>query len=75
MAIDVVKPDYSLQTFAAKITGEGENQILTPEFATIDKTALEFIVGRTIMLSQNLFPQETTETETAIEESSENTTS
>jgi hypothetical protein len=61
MAIDVTKPDYTLQTFAAKVSGEGEERVLTPEFATIDKTTIEFIVGRTIMLSNNLFPQETEE--------------
>ena len=69
MAIDVVKPDYTLQTFAAKISGEGENQVLTPEYTTIDRTAIEFIVGRAMMLSNNLFPQEKQETEAATEES------
>lgn len=58
MAIDVTKPDYTLQTFAARISGEGEEEVLTPEYATIDKTTIEFIVGRAMMLSNNLFPQE-----------------
>ena len=71
LSIDVTKPDYTLQTFASKL----ENEVEIPQFATIDKTALEFIVGRSIMLSNTLFPQETTETETATEESSEDTTS
>ena len=64
MIIDVTKPDYTLQTFAAKISGEGEEQTLTPEYATVDKTTIDFVVGRSIMLSNSLFPQEEAETAT-----------
>jgi hypothetical protein len=75
IAIDVVKPDYTLQTFAARVSGEGEEKTLTPEYATIDKATIDFIVGRSVMLSNNLFGQETTETETVTEESTEDTPS
>ena len=54
--IDVTKPDYSLQTFASKLEGEKE----IPHVAMIDKTALDFIISRSMILSQNLFSQETT---------------
>jgi hypothetical protein len=67
ITIDVTKPDYTLQTYAAKLDGETE----IPQFATIDKTALDFIVGRSMMLSNNLFPQETTETEATEEPTTE----
>jgi len=64
IAIDVTKPDYTLQTFAARVSGEGDDKVFTPEYATIDKATIEFIVGRSIMLSNNLFPQEETEEST-----------
>jgi hypothetical protein len=67
LSIDVTKPDYTLQTFASKLEGEVE----VPQFATIDRAALEFIVGRSMMLSNNLFPQETTETEATEEPTTE----
>lgn len=54
ITVDVTKPDYSLQTYGAKLKGDIE----IPQFATIDKTTLEFILTRAIMLSQTLFPQD-----------------
>ena len=68
ITIDVAKPDYTLQTYGARIEGDIE----IPQFATIDKTTLEFILTRAIMLSQNLFPQDKpNETEENTEKSTE----
>ena len=68
VTIDVAKPDYSLQTYGAKIEEDKE----IPQFATIDKTTLEFILTRAIILSQNLFPQDKpNETEESTEKSTE----
>ena len=65
ITVDVTKPDYTLQTYGAKIEEDKE----IPQFATIDKTTLEFILSRAIMLSQSLFPQDqATETEESTEE-------
>jgi hypothetical protein len=50
--IDVIKPDYTIQTYGSK----KESDVETPQFATIDKIAIEFIVSRSIMLSHYLFP-------------------
>ena len=68
ITVDVTKPDYTLQTYSAKIEEDKE----IPQFATIDKTTLEFILTRAIMLSQSLFPQEKpNETEESTEKSTE----
>lgn len=68
ITVDVTKPDYSLQTYGAKLQGDIE----IPQFATIDKTTLEFILTRAIMLSQSLFPQDKpNETEESTEKSTE----
>ena len=65
ITVDVTKPDYTLQTYGAKIEEDKE----IPQFATIDKTTLEFILSRAIMLSQSLFPQDKeAETEESTEE-------
>lgn len=66
ITVDVTKPDYTLQTYGAKIE-EGKE---IPQFATIDKTTLEFILSRAMMLSNNLFPQEE-EAETVTESAEE----
>jgi len=71
LTMNVVKSDYTLQTLAAKISGEGEEKTFTPEYAVVDKTTIDFILERSIMLSNNLFSQEQPETEEKVEDTTE----
>jgi hypothetical protein len=68
LTIDVVKSDYTLQTLAAKISGEGEEKTFTPEYAVVDKTTIDFILERSVMLSNSLFSQTQPENEEKLED-------
>ena len=69
--IDVVKPDYVLQVYGAKLQSEGESQLKVAEPITIDKSTIDFIIGRSIYLTNLILGEEEEKEEAPVEEKQE----
>jgi len=61
IAVDVTSQDFTLSSKAYKVEEselELEDAALTPEWTSIDKTTLNFIVDRVVLISEQLFGEQ-----------------
>lgn len=69
IAVDVLSKDFTLSSKAYRLELsrlELEDELPVPEWTSIDKTTLDFIIERVVLISQKVFgeqePEENTET-------------